>query len=226
MVTGATVTYKCSLETNLDAMEVLFKEVGYEVLTLSTYADRWVSQRRARFYVVCVHKDKFAAVHGGSIALTSVMKDLKSIWLDRFSKITVHADYALRMKDLLLPDAHPLVQAHLLQLERASFAHKKRRLSESAPADVSEADQDDKIKWHKHHIDHYKNIGLEYRPEHENPYRFLYTDSLFYGSRPTREREIILAEDEKNQIGFSGSEAERSLDECTLVLSHRVSRRK
>ena len=35
--------------------------------------------------------------------------------------------------------------------------------------------------------------------------------------------EIILAEDEKSQIGFSGTQEEKRLDECTIVLSHRVS---
>ena len=66
-------------------------------------------------------------------------------------------------------------------------------------------------------------MDFEYKPERENPFRFQYTDCLWYQARPLREREIILAEDEKNPIGFVGTEEEKSLDESALVLSHRVS---
>ena len=65
---------------------------------------------------------------------------------------------------------------------------------------------------------------------HENLLRFRYIDSLCYRALPTREREIILAEDEKKPIGclnaLLGTEDQRGLDECTIVLSHRVSHRK
>ena len=77
---GANVTYSRCMEMNLDALEALFKEAGYEVQTLSTYADRWLSQRRARFYMACVHNEKFEAVHCGSIALLGAMQDLRSLW--------------------------------------------------------------------------------------------------------------------------------------------------
>ena len=86
------------------------------------------------------------------------------------------------------------------------------------------------MKWHNLHIEHYNSIGLKYRPEHKNPLRSRYADSLWYRVLPTREREIILAEDEKKPIGFLnpflGTEDERGLDECTIILSHRVIRRK
>ena len=86
------------------------------------------------------------------------------------------------------------------------------------------------MKWHNLHIEHYNSIGLKYSPEHKNPLRFRYTDSLCYRALTTREREIILAEDEKKPIGclnaFLGTEDQRGLDECTIVLSHRVSHRK
>ena len=70
---------------------------------------------------------------------------------------------------------------------------------------------------------YYEGIGLKYTPEHESPFRFQYADSLWYRTRPVREREIILAEDEANPVGFVGTEEDRSLDESALVLSHRAS---
>lgn len=225
MVLGANVKYGMSPDTNLTAMEGRFREAGYEMQTLTAYAEHWIPHRRARFYIVCVHKQKFAAMHGGSIALPMVMHDLKSLWQDRFCNITVPSDYALCMKDFLLPHDHPLVQAHLQQLDQRAPAappNKKRRLSESAPPAEIEAEQDE-IKWHNVHKVYYESIGLEYKPEHENSFRFQYADCLWYRARPAREREIILAEDEKNPVGFVGTEEEKSLDESAIVVSHRVS---
>ena len=70
---------------------------------------------------------------------------------------------------------------------------------------------------------YYESIGLEYKPEHENPFRFQYKNCLWYQARPLRQREIILAEDEKNPVAFVGPGYMKTFDASALVPSHRVS---
>ena len=109
----------------------------------------------------------------------------------------------------------------------AKYHHhqKKRRVSE--PESLAEVEQDEKgaKDWPNVNKAYYESIGLEYKPEHENPFRFQYTDCLWYRARPLREREIILAEDEKNPIGFAGTEEEKCLDEFALVLTDTIGTR-
>ena len=69
---------------------------------------------------------------------------------------------------------------------------------------------------------YYKSIGLRYKSEHENPFRFQYSDCLWYQARTLREREIILAEDEKNPVSFVGTEEEKSLDESAFILTDTI----
>ena len=234
MVFGANVKYQGSIETNLDAMEKSFIERGFSVQSLTARADAVIPQTRHRFYIVCVHREQYAFMHRGhsdAIALPVAMHNLKSLWEDRLCCIKVPSDYALCMKDFLLPSDHPYVQAHMELLEekaklldgQAPPPKKRRRVSE--PESLAEVEQDEKgaRDWPNVNKAYYESIGLEYKPEHENPFRFQYTDCLWYRARPLREREIILAEDEKNPIGFLGSQEEKSLDESALVLSHRVS---
>ena len=107
----------------------------------------------------------------------------------------------------------------------AKYHHhqKKRRVSEPEP--LAEVEQDEKgaKDWPNVNKAYYESIGLEYKPEHENPFRFQYKHCLWYQARSLRQREIILAEDENNPVAFVGPEEEKSLDESAIVLLHRVS---
>ena len=238
MVFGANVKYHGSIETNLDAMEKSFIEKGFSVQPLTARADAFIPHMRNRFYIVCVHGEQYAFMHRGrsdAIALPVAMHNLKSLWEDRLCCIKVPSDYALCMKDFLLPSDHPYMQAHMelveekakLQGNRQAPPPPKKRRRVSEPESLAEVEQDEKgaRDWPNVNKAYYESIGLEYKPEHENHFRFQYTDCLWYHARPLREREIILAEDEKNPIGFLGSQEEKSLDESALVLSHRVNRK-
>jgi hypothetical protein len=85
---GRTHVKHSTLEADLALMEGRFKGAGYEVQTLTAHAEHWVPQRRGRFYVVCVHNQKYDSIHGGSNALPVVMHDLSSLWQDRFCNIS------------------------------------------------------------------------------------------------------------------------------------------
>ena len=52
---------------------------------------------------------------------------------------------------------------------------------------------------------------------------YLIKDTITQQYNTAEDHIYILAEDEKNPVGFLGSEEEKSLDESFCVLSHRVS---
>ena len=136
---------------------------------------------RGRFYIVCVRKDIFASVNGYSVALFVAMHILNSLW-DSLSAIKEHSEYALCLKDFMLPVADPLVYEHVevaqkraIQLQgRTAPPHNKRRLSESSE-EPTEHDKDAN-DWPAVSKAYYESIGLEYKPEADNIFRSHFTD--------------------------------------------------